>query len=76
MTAKSSSHLWKIRFGLLLAAGLQHHQHALLAFGEHHLIGRHAGFALGDLVEVQLDAEPPLAPISTDEQVRPAAPMS
>ncbi len=42
-------------------AGLQHRQHPLLAFRQHHLIGRHAGFALGHLVEVQLDADAALA---------------
>jgi hypothetical protein len=49
MTAKSSSHFSKIASRLGLAAGLQHHQHALLAFRQHHLVGRHAGLALGTL---------------------------
>ena len=44
-------------FRLLLQAGLQHHEHALLALGEHHLVGRHALLAAGHLVEVELDAE-------------------
>ena len=57
MTAKSSPHLREDRFGLGLAAGLQHHQHALLALRQHHLVGGHAGFALGHLVEVELDAD-------------------
>ena len=41
----------------VLAAGLQHHQHALLAFGEHDLVGGHAGLAHRHLVELELDAE-------------------
>ena len=42
--------------GLGLAAGLQHHEHALLAFREHHFIGRHAGLAARHLVHVEADA--------------------
>ena len=61
MTAKSSSHFSKTRARLGLALGLQHHQHALLAFGEHDLVGGHAGLAHRHLVEVELDAEPALA---------------
>ena len=38
------------RGGEILAAGLQHHQHAFLRFGQHHFIGRHAGFALRHIV--------------------------
>ncbi|MNQ64886.1 hypothetical protein D3C85_793260 [compost metagenome] len=45
----------------ILEAGLQDRQHALLAFRQHHLIGGHAHFALGHLVEVQLDADAALA---------------
>jgi len=44
------------RLGLGLAAGLQHHEHALLALGEHHLVGRHAFFAARHLVHVEADA--------------------
>ena len=46
---------------VFLAAGLEHGQHALLAFGEHHLIGGHALFALGHGVHVQLDTDAALA---------------
>ena len=41
---------------LCLAPRLQHHQHALLAFGQHHLIRRHALFAARDGVHVQPDS--------------------
>ena len=34
---------------------LQHRQHALLTFREHHLIGRHVFFALRHLIEIKLD---------------------
>ena len=37
-------------------AGLQHHEHALLAFAQHHFIGRHALFAARNLVHVEPDA--------------------
>ena len=46
------------RFGLFFR--LQHHEHPLLAFGQHHLIGVHAAFALGHVVQLQLDAQPAL----------------
>ncbi len=36
---------------------MQHHEHALLALGQHHLIGGHALFAHRHLVEVEHDAE-------------------
>ncbi len=45
----------------IFKAGLQHGQHPLLAFRQHHLIGGHAGFALGHLVQIQLDADAALA---------------
>ena len=45
------------RLGLRLLFGLEHHQHALLALGEHHLVGAHAFFAAGQAVEVEFDAE-------------------
>ncbi len=51
----------KDRLGLCFRAWAQHHQHALLALGEHHLIGGHSRFALGHMVEVQLDADAALA---------------
>ena len=38
-------------------AGLQHHEHALLALAQHDLIGGHAFFALGYGVEIHLDAD-------------------
>ncbi len=43
-----------VHFGLARFLGDQ--QHALLRFGEHQLIGRHAGFALRNAVELDLDA--------------------
>ena len=43
------------RLGLLL--GLQHHQHPLLGFRQHHLVGGHVGFALGHAVQDQLDPQ-------------------
>ncbi len=45
-------------FGLLL--GTEHHQHPLLAFGEHHLVGGHPRLAHRDAVEVEPDPEIPL----------------
>ena len=45
------------RLGLGLAAGLQDHQHPLLALRQHHLIGRHPLFAAGHLVHVEPDAD-------------------
>ena len=47
--------------GDLLPIGLQDNQHALLAFGEHHLVRRHAGFARRDRVEVECNAKPAFA---------------
>ena len=49
------------RLRLGFAAGLQHHEHALLALGEHHLVGRHALFAARHLVHVEPDADAALA---------------
>ena len=45
------------RLGFFFLFRTQHHQHALLAFREHHLIGGHALFAHRHLVEVEFDAE-------------------
>jgi hypothetical protein len=45
------------RFGLLLLLGLEHHQHALLALREHHLVGAHAGLAGRHGVKIEIDAE-------------------
>ena len=43
------------RFFFLLR--LEHHEHALLALGQHHLVGAHPGFAGRHLVELQRHAE-------------------
>ena len=48
-------------FGEGFPAGIEHHQHAFLRFGQHHLVGGHARFALGDGVHVQPDSDPALA---------------
>ena len=45
------------RLGLLFLLGLEHHEHALLAFRQHHLVGAHAGFAGRHRVEIEIDAE-------------------
>ena len=45
------------RLGLFLLLGLEHHEHALLAFGEHHLVGGHAGLAARHVVELERHAE-------------------
>ena len=44
------------RLDLGLAPGLDDHQHALLRLGEHDLVRRHAGLALRDVLDVDLDA--------------------
>jgi hypothetical protein len=41
--------------------GLEDHEHALLALGEHHLVGGHAFFALGDVVQREVHAHAALA---------------
>src|SRR5690606_16694974 len=43
--------------GFLPHLGLQHHEHSLLAFRQHHLISRHVLFAHRNIVEVEQDAE-------------------
>jgi hypothetical protein len=48
--------------GLRLHAGLEDHEHALLAFREHHLVSRHALFPRRHLVEVELDPKVALRP--------------
>ena len=48
------------RAGFGLFRGLQHHQHPLLAFRQHHLVGGHVLFALRHVVEVEPDPEPAL----------------
>ncbi len=45
------------RLGLGLLLGLEHHQHALLALREHHLVGAHAGLPARHLVEIERNAE-------------------
>ena len=45
------------RLGLLFLFRLEHHEHALLALREHHLVGAHALFAARHLVEIERDAE-------------------
>ena len=45
------------RLGFRLLLGTQHHEHALLALREHHLVGAHSGLAARDLVEVEVDTE-------------------
>ena len=45
------------RLGFLFLFRAQHHEHALLAFRQHHLIGGHALFAHRHLVEIEFDAE-------------------
>ena len=61
MTAKSSSHLRKIALGHVPRGRAEHHQHALLALRQHHLVGGHAGLALRHVVQHQLDADAALA---------------
>ena len=43
--------------GFLFARGIKHHEHALLAFRQHHFIRCHAFFAAGYIIKVELDAE-------------------
>ena len=57
MTAKSSPHLRKIASALSLQARLKHHEHALLALRQHHLVGAHAVLPARHAVEVELDPE-------------------
>ena len=45
------------RLGLFFLLGLEHHEHALLAFRQHHLVGAHAGFAGRHRIEIEVDAE-------------------
>ena len=65
------------RLGLLLAAGLQNHQHALLAFREHHLVGASCPLRGAERRRGRARCRArPWRAISTDEDVSPAAPMS
>ncbi len=43
--------------GHMLTARLDDDQHPFLGFRQHHLIGGHVLFALGHMIEIQLDAE-------------------
>ena len=45
------------RFRLFFLFRSQHHEHALLAFRQHHLIGAHAGLAGRHTIEIEIDAE-------------------
>jgi hypothetical protein len=45
------------RLGRGVFVGLEHHEHALLALRQHHLIRRHAGLAAGHLVKIEGHAE-------------------
>ena len=45
------------RFRLFFFLGLEHHEHALLAFREHHLVSAHAGLARRHRIEIEVDAE-------------------
>ena len=47
--------------GHVLSIRSEHHQHALLALGQHHLVGGHRGFALRAVVEVEFDPDAALA---------------
>ena len=44
------------RLGFFL--GMKHHEHALLAFTQHHLIGGHRGLALGHIVKLKPNTQP------------------
>ena len=57
MTAKSSPHLTKTASAAARFSRVQHHEHALLAFRQHHLVGGHARLAARHVVEVELDSE-------------------
>ena len=75
ITAKSSSHFLEDRLGLGFPAGLQDHEHALLALAEHHFVGRHAVLAHGPCSCRSACRRRPCSP-SRREHVSPAAPMS
>jgi hypothetical protein len=55
--AKSRPHFSKIALADGSPAGLENHEHALLAFRQHHLIGGHAGLRAAAPCRDQLDAE-------------------
>ena len=76
MCAACRSHFSKIASTSASRPRLDDEQHALLRFGEHDLVRRHAGLALRHVLTSISMPTPPRAPISQVEQVRPAAPMS
>jgi len=45
------------RLGVFFARGVEHHEHALLAFRQHHLVSAHTVLAARHLVEIEFDAE-------------------
>ena len=45
------------RLGLFFFCRIKHHEHALLAFRQHHLVSRHAFFAAGDFIEIEFNPE-------------------
>ena len=45
------------RFGLFFLLGLEHHEHALLALRQHHLVGAHAGLAARHPIEIERHPE-------------------
>ena len=56
MCAACRSHFSKIALDFGFASLLDDEQHALLRLGEHDLVRRHAGLALRDTCDVDLDA--------------------
>ena len=44
-------------FGFGFLGGVEHHEHALLRFRQHHFVGCHALFAARDHIEIEFDAE-------------------
>ena len=57
MVTASRPHLLEDLEDFVFPAFFGHEQHALLGFGEQHLVRRHAGFALRDEVEIDIDAD-------------------
>src|SRR5262249_44157046 len=55
--SKIETPFFKDRLGLALLLGLEHHEHAFLALGEHHLVSAHAALAARYRVEIERDAE-------------------
>ena len=61
---------------LAFAPFLDHEQHALLRFGQHDFVRRHARLTLRHRDTSIAMPDAPTRPISHVEQVKPAAPMS